>query len=195
MAKIINTSIEYAKLPLDAGQYIQEALMTVNRESDYSPEKDDDKKTRLYNLIYLRAIEAVLSHKSIPPLRKVWIPKDIVVGYGPLPYDFLCVYIYVNLFQLLEINGIMQMCGKAGEEIIYVAMPQSIGALPYLCRNAIQDRFLANCKGIDAEFSSKMALLEMNATSSMSKWIAEADQYDMMERRRIHGYSGYYGQN
>jgi len=192
MATIINTSIQYSKLPLDAGQYIQEALMMVNREGDYSPGQDDDKNTRLYNLIYLRAIESLLNQKSIPQLRKRFTPEDIVEGYGPLPNDFLCVYQFVNLFKTLEINGIMQICGKAGQEINYVAMPQSIGALPYLCRNALQDRFLANCKGIDAEFMSKMPVLEMNANNSISKWIAEADQHNNQEYKNNYGHRTYY---
>lgn len=184
MTLIINTSIQYAKLPLDAGQYIQEALMTVDRESDYSPGEDDYKKTRLYNLLYLRAIEAVLSTKSIPALRNKYTPEDVVEGYGPLPADFLTIYQYIYDIRIKRVNDIMQLCGKAGQNIEYVTMPQAIGSLTYKCRNAIQDRFLLNCKTIDTGFMAKMAILEANAYNSISLWLSEAELYNQREERK-----------
>lgn len=173
---IINTSTQYAKLPLDAGQYIQEALITVSMETEYSPGEDDNVKTRTYNLIYLRAIEVILYNNSTPDLRKVYTPVNVIDGYGPLPHDFLCTYQHYYDIQSKEINGVYQLCGKANQCMEYVSMPNMIGALHYACRNAIQDRFLANCKTLNASFASKGQVLEMNAVNSTAGWSALATQ-------------------
>lgn len=184
MSVVINTSIQYAQLPMDAGQYIQEALMSHNRESDYSPGQDDAKMTRKYNLMFLIGMKNVFSTKSVAAFRKKFTAADVKDGYGPLPIDFLTTFQSFYDLKVLEVNGFVQLCSKADVPIEYISIPTAIGGLPYLCQEAVKKRFLYECKGIDAAFEVKAQLLLADFSEAMSQWIAQADQYNNSEFRK-----------
>jgi len=175
---ILNTSIEYSSLPLDASQYIYEALMYHNREQDYAAGRDDDRMTRKYNLLFLIAMKNVFNVRSVSAFRKKFTPTDVSDGYGPLPTDFLSVYQGYYDLKIKTVNDKTQLYGKADEEIEYISIPNAIGALPHLCQEAVKKRFLLECKGIDPAFEAKIPLLMQDYNDAMSAWIAQADQFN-----------------
>lgn len=181
----------FAQLPLDSGQYIYEALNSFDLDSDYAPGVPDDKMTRRYNLLFLMAIKNVFSKRSVEAFRKKFVPTDEANGYGPLPIDFLTTYQFIYDLRIEEVNGVTQLCGRADQTIEYISIPNAIGALPYLCQDAIKKRFLYECKGINEKFNSLLPLITADLSEAMAAWITYADHYNKLYSRS--NCNNYYG--